>query len=155
MLKGAVKSTNRNTTKRDMKKEPPSVSMRPQRDKKVPSAELQLSDYQSYPEKCFPSAVALAVMKDIVDEKLGEMEYSKACSAVATELSDSIKEAVKSLSCGRYKLISYVAIGQRRDSAVTCSSRGLWSPTADTFTEYVFKNQHLFALCVLFAVYQE
>uniref|UniRef100_A0AAR2KXV0 Uncharacterized protein n=1 Tax=Pygocentrus nattereri TaxID=42514 RepID=A0AAR2KXV0_PYGNA len=70
-------------------------------------------------------------------------------------LSDSIKDAAKRLSYERYKLISYVAIGQLRDSDVTCSSRGVWCPAADTFTEYVFKNEHLFALCILFAVYQE
>ncbi|XP_072517207.1 dynein light chain Tctex-type 5-A [Salminus brasiliensis] len=111
--------------------------------------------YQTAPHRRFPSEQVGAVMKSVVDARLGEARYTSSCSAVARELSDSIKEAVKGLSYERYKLISYVAIGQLRDSEVTCSSRGVWCPAADTFTEYVFKNDHLFALCVLFAVYQE
>ncbi|KAL7867128.1 hypothetical protein AOLI_G00149420 [Acnodon oligacanthus] len=111
--------------------------------------------YQTAPHWRFPNELVRAVMKSTVDARLGRLEYTASCSAVATELSDSIKDAAKRLSYERYKLVSYVAIGQLRDSDVTCSSRGVWCPAADTFTEYVFKNEHLFALCVLFAVYQE
>lgn len=111
--------------------------------------------HQPVPDQRFPRGLVLSVMKRLVDERLGAMEYSPACSAVATELSESIKEAVKSLSSGRYKLICCVAIGQLHNSAVSCSSRSIWNPDTDTFTEYLFKNQHLFTLCVLFAVYQE
>ncbi|XP_007240166.3 dynein light chain Tctex-type 5-A [Astyanax mexicanus] len=112
-------------------------------------------EYQTAPHRRFPREQVHSVMKSIVEARLGEAQYTSSCSAVARELSDSIKEAAKSLSYERYKLISYVAIGQLRDSEVTCSSRGVWCPAADTFTEYTFKNDHLFALCVLFAVYQE
>lgn len=111
--------------------------------------------HQPVSDQRFPSGLVLSLMKRLVDEKLHAMEYSPACSAVATELSEAIKEAAKSLSSERYKLISCVAIGQMRNSAVSCLSRSIWSPDTDTFTEYLFKNQHLFALCVLFAVYQE
>lgn len=111
--------------------------------------------HQPVPDQHFPRGLVLSVMKRLVDERLGAMEYSPACSAVATDLSESIKEAVKSLSSGRYKLICCVAIGQLHNSAVSCSSRSIWNPDTDTFTEYLFKNQHLFTLCVLFAVYQE
>lgn len=110
---------------------------------------------QPVPDQRFPSGLVLSVMKRLVDERLSAMEYSPACLAVTTELSESIKEAVKSLSSGCYKLISYVAIGQLHNSVVSHSSRGTWSPDTDTFTKYLFKNQHLFVLCILFATYQE
>ncbi|XP_053093975.1 dynein light chain Tctex-type 5 isoform X2 [Pangasianodon hypophthalmus] len=135
-------TTKKRISNRAVKKETSSLSTRPQQ-------------AESVPDQRFPSGLVLSLMKRLVDERLGAMEYSPACSAVATELSESIKEAAKSLSNGRYKLICCVAIGQLRNSAVSCSSRGIWSPDTDTFTEYLFKNQHLFALCVLFAVYQE
>ncbi|XP_066503126.1 dynein light chain Tctex-type 5-B [Hoplias malabaricus] len=111
--------------------------------------------YQTAPHKRFPSDVLRSVMNNIVEARLTSVEYTSNCSVIARELSDSIKEAAKNLSYERYKLISYVAIGQLRDSDVICSSRGVWCQTADTFTEYIFKNDQLFALCILFAVYQE
>ncbi|XP_053093974.1 dynein light chain Tctex-type 5 isoform X1 [Pangasianodon hypophthalmus] len=146
-------TTKKRISNRAVKKETSSLSTRPQQAEDLVKERLML--HQSVPDQRFPSGLVLSLMKRLVDERLGAMEYSPACSAVATELSESIKEAAKSLSNGRYKLICCVAIGQLRNSAVSCSSRGIWSPDTDTFTEYLFKNQHLFALCVLFAVYQE
>ncbi|KAI5101156.1 tctex1 domain-containing protein 1-like [Silurus meridionalis] len=146
-------STKKRTSKRAVKKEASSLSIRPQREEDHVKEHLVL--HQFVPQQHFPNGLLLSLMKRLMDERLGAMEYSPACSSVATELSESIKEAAKGLSNGRYKLICCVAIGQLRNSAVSCSSRGVWSPDTDTFTEYLFKNQHLFALCVLFAVYQE
>ncbi|XP_017334472.1 dynein light chain Tctex-type 5 [Ictalurus punctatus] len=138
---------------RVVKKDTSSLSTRLQQAEDLVKERLML--HQPVPDQHFPRGLVLSVMKRLVDERLGAMEYSPACSAVATDLSESIKEAVKSLSSGRYKLICCVAIGQLHNSAVSCSSRSIWNPDTDTFTEYLFKNQHLFTLCVLFAVYQE
>ncbi|XP_041913216.1 dynein light chain Tctex-type 5-A [Alosa sapidissima] len=111
--------------------------------------------YQPFPEQRFSTEDAKLVMKSIVEARLAGAEYSSSCSEIARDLADSVRDAAKAQLCDRYKLICFVAIGQVKDCEVTCSSRGIWSPTADTFVEYTFKNDSLFALCILYAVYQE
>ncbi|XP_067270899.1 dynein light chain Tctex-type 5-B [Pseudorasbora parva] len=131
-----------------MKKEP--------RNQKLPSdRDEQLVHYQTIPERLFSADRAREIIKRIVDERLESVEYSCACADISRELSDCIKTAVKKLPYDRYKLVCYVVIGQLKDSGVNCSSRAVWSPTSDTFTEYVYKNRSLFAVCILFAVYKE
>ncbi|KAL1251415.1 hypothetical protein QQF64_019211 [Cirrhinus molitorella] len=115
----------------------------------------QLIHYQTIPERRFSTDQAYEIIKQIVDERLKTVEYSCSCSIISKELSDSIKTAIKKLLYDRYKLVCYVAIGQLKDSVVNCSSRAIWSPTSDTFTEYIYKNRSLFAVCILFAVYKE
>lgn len=111
--------------------------------------------YQPCPAQRFSTQEAKIIMKTIVEARLRGKEYSTSCSEIARDLADSLKHAAKARLCDRYKLISFVAIGQVKDCDVTCSSRGIWSPTADTFVEYIFKNNSLFALCIMYAVYQE
>ncbi|XP_039538174.1 tctex1 domain-containing protein 1-A [Pimephales promelas] len=130
-----------------MKKEP--------RNQKLPSdrdEHEQLIHFQTTAERRFSTDRAREIIKRIVDERLQTVEYSCACAVLSMELSDCIKTALKKLLYDRYKLVCYVAIGQLKDSAVNCSSRAVWSPSTDTFTEYIYKNSSLFALCVLFAV---
>ncbi|XP_027015069.2 LOW QUALITY PROTEIN: dynein light chain Tctex-type protein 2B [Tachysurus fulvidraco] len=152
-FKPAASKKKGGISKQTAKKETPSLSTRPQQAEDVVKEHLML--HQPVLDQRFPSSLVHLLMKHLVDERLTAMEYSPACSAVATKLSTSIKDAAKSLSSGRYKLISHVAIGQLCNSAISCSSHSIWSADTDTFTEYLFKNQHLFALCVLFVVYQE
>ncbi|XP_018920758.1 dynein light chain Tctex-type 5-A [Cyprinus carpio] len=130
-----------------MKKEP--------RGQKLPDQDEKLIHYQTIPERRFSTDRAHEIIKHIVDERLETVEYSCSCSGISKELSDCIKTAVKKLLYDRYKLVCYVAIGQLKDSVVNCSSRAIWSPTSDTFTEYIYKNRSLFAVCILFAVYKE
>ncbi len=126
------------------------------RDQKFPSnRDKQLIHYQTIPERRFSTDRAHEIIKHIVDERLETVEYSCSCSDISKELSDCIKMAVKKLLYDRYKLVCYVAIGQLKDSVVNCSSRAIWSPSSDTFTEYIYKNRSLFAVCILFAVYKE
>lgn len=111
--------------------------------------------YQPFPEQRFSTEEAKTVVKSIVDERLSGAEYSCGCSEMARELADRVRDAAKARLWNRYKLICFVVIGQAKDCEVTCASRSVWSPTADTFVEYIFKNDSLFALCILYAVYQE
>ncbi|XP_059399312.1 dynein light chain Tctex-type 5-A [Carassius carassius] len=125
------------------------------RGQKLPDRDEKLINYQIIPERRFSTERAHEIIKDIVDERLESVEYSCSCSGISKELSDCIRIAIKKLLYDRYKLVCYVAIGQLKDSVVNCSSRAIWSPTSDTFTEYIYKNRSLFAVCILFAVYKE
>ncbi|XP_068072544.1 dynein light chain Tctex-type 5-A [Danio rerio] len=133
--------------KEPLKKEPTS--------QKLAEVKAEQFIYQSVPERRFSRDRAYEIIKRIVDERLETVEYSCACAVTAKELSDCIKAAVKKLMYDRYKLVCCVTIGQLKDSMVNCGSRAIWCPTSDTFTEYIYKNRSLFAVCILFAVYKE
>ncbi|RXM28805.1 Tctex1 domain-containing protein 1-B [Acipenser ruthenus] len=113
--------------------------------------------YQPQPEKTFSAEEARLVMKAVVEERLRNAEYDgNACSALARELADCVKHAVKDLLFfERYKIICFVVLGPVKQSDLCCCSRSVWCPSADTYAEYCFKNHSLFALCVLYAVYSE
>ncbi|KAK6484114.1 tctex1 domain-containing protein 1-B-like isoform X1, partial [Huso huso] len=113
--------------------------------------------YQQQPEKTFSAEEARQVMKTVVEERLRNAEYDgNACSALALELADCVKHAVKDLLFfERYKIICFVVLGPVKQSDLCCCSRSVWCPSADTYAEYCFKNNSLFALCVLYAVYSE
>jgi hypothetical protein len=77
--------------------------------------------------------------------------------AMSKELSEEImRETRNCLSHNaRYKLISHVSIGQQNGQDIRCTSRCLWDTNFDRFVSVVYKNDSLFAVATLFAVYYE
>lgn len=111
--------------------------------------------YQPLPEQRFSAEGARSAVKALVQATLGDTDYSASCAETAKDLSERVKQVGRAQLCDRYKLVCFVAIGQVKDCDVICASRAVWSTTADTFVEYIFRNKSLFALCILYAVYQE
>lgn len=66
-----------------------------------------------------------------------------------------VKARVKDLMIPRYKIIVTISIGQLAEQTVRMVSRCLWDATNDTFSSYVFKNNSLFAVSNVYAVYFE
>lgn len=106
--------------------------------------------------KFFPDQVAGIIQKALV-EKLEGLNYEpKKCSQLACELSGIIKEAVKTkMSFPRHKMVSFVTIGERSDQGAMVGSRCVWNAKFDGFASSSFKNDSLFAVGVLYAVYME
>lgn len=134
----------------------PSVGNSSSSGKNIPEAPARYRMYQPPPWQRFNEEEARSTVKAVVEATLGGTEYSAAsCAETAKTLAERVKQAAKAQLCDRYKLVSYVAIGQAHDCGVMCASRAVWSPAADTFVEFIFKNESLFALCILYAVYKE
>ena len=55
----------------------------------------------------------------------------------------------------RYKLVSIVNIGEKKDQGVRIGSRCVWDATRDNFAMVNFENPHLFATAAIYAVYYE
>ena len=82
------------------------------------------------------------------------VQYDKeGCKQLTITLADAIKKRVKELGYPRYKLVTNVAIGQARDSSVALASRCVWNEHFDTFAEYTYKNESLFAVGLVYALY--
>uniref|UniRef100_UPI00398EA90D dynein light chain Tctex-type 5 n=1 Tax=Pristiophorus japonicus TaxID=55135 RepID=UPI00398EA90D len=112
--------------------------------------------YQPHPARTFSAAQARAAIRSVLESRLKDAKYEPQRSAVeAVELAECVKKAVKALGYERYKIVCYLALGATRASDLSCSSRAVWSPNADTYAEFCFQNDSLFALCLVFAVYHE
>jgi hypothetical protein len=60
-----------------------------------------------------------------------------------------------SFSCFRYKLISIVTIGEKKDQGVRVGSRCVWDKDRDNFASAMFENTHIYAVGMVYAVYYE
>lgn len=108
------------------------------------------------PSRIFSAEEAVRVMKSILDEELKDCGYEASTSQHrAMQLAELVKAAVRQLGYERYKLVCFVAMGPASQGTIYFCSRSLWSPHSDTFAEYLFQNNSLFALCIVYAGYYE
>ncbi|XP_073427367.1 dynein light chain Tctex-type 5-A-like [Dendrobates tinctorius] len=113
-------------------------------------------DLHPRPSRIFSSEEATKVIKSILDFELRDCAYEAAESQRrAMELAELVKSAVRDLGYERYKLVCYVVLGPVSGGTMYCCSRSVWSPNSDTYAEYLFQNQSLFALCIVYAGYYE
>ena len=59
------------------------------------------------------------------------------------------------LKLPRYKLVSYVVVGENLGQGIRVASRCLWDATTDNYASINFKSDALFAAAMLFAAYCE
>ncbi|KAM8930353.1 dynein light chain Tctex-type 5-B-like [Pelodytes ibericus] len=120
----------------------------------VMSSEMDTS--QPQPRKRFSAEEASRVIKFVLERELQDSEYNATGSSQrALELAELVKVAVRDLGYERYKLVCYVVLGPVSQGAMRCCSRSLWSPSSDTYAEYLYQNLSLFAMCIVYAGYYE
>lgn len=114
------------------------------------------NSYQMAPKKKFLPDKAREIIEGTLEEKLGEVEYSpEVCKAMATEISELIKERIKAMKLPRYKIISIVQIGQRLKQGIRIGSRCIWNTRFDNYATGEFSNSTLFAVATTYVVYLE
>jgi hypothetical protein len=112
--------------------------------------------YRMEPKVHFNEKTVYDIVKELIDEKLEGMIYSKKYSGNLTKIiSNQIKEKVKALHYDRYRIICNVLLGENRGATVLATSRCAWDPNTDDFTSYSFQSKHLFCNVSVFAVYKE
>ena len=113
--------------------------------------------YRIEPTKKFYPDKASKIIETILQNELQEAVYDRDfCSKVACELSERIKDQIKiQMDIPRYKLVSFVTVGQLRDQGMLIGSRCAWNEKFDNFASSSFKNTSLFAVGVIFVAYLE
>ncbi|XP_060776974.1 dynein light chain Tctex-type 5 [Neoarius graeffei] len=112
--------------------------------------------YQLGPSKRFPMHTVREILKDVLSSYLQEEKYEpELCRQMTKTIAEVVKARVKDLMIPRYKIIVTISIGQLAEQTVRMVSRCLWDATNDTFSSYVFKNNSLFAVSNVYAVYFE
>ena len=112
--------------------------------------------YRMEPRALFYAPDVKCIIKEMFEKHLVGREYSpEFCKSTAKYLSDSIKEKVKSLNYHRYKLISFVHIGQLCQQGIKIASLCLIDENVDNFAEYRYEGRDLFAVGVVYGFYME
>lgn len=104
----------------------------------------------------FPLKVS-GIIKSVLEESLKDKSYDYVVfSKLTSELSDRIKERVKEeVNLPRYKLVSFVMVGQTKEQGVRVGSRCLWNAKLDHYASSSYKNKSVFAVGVVYAAYFE
>lgn len=113
--------------------------------------------YQLGPQEIFPYYKVAAIMHDVMNSTLHEVEYNpKVSSQLSIEISEKIKVSARKLKCSpRYKIAVIVHLGQRNNQGLYIGSRCLWNSDQDTFASVQYTNSTLFAVAILYACYYE
>jgi hypothetical protein len=106
--------------------------------------------------KFFTGRVSTIIYNVFEDELKNKSYDFLTFSKLTMELSDRIKAKVMvDLDMPHHKLVSFVTIGQLNRQGVYVASRCLWHPTWDAYASTCYKNNSLFAVGVVYAVYIE
>ena len=112
--------------------------------------------YKMDPDKKFLSHRAGDIIQDVLRAELREAKYEPERSQnLCRYLADTIKNRVKELDFHRYKIVSIVTIGSLDQGASSCASQCVWNEKYDTYAESSFKNGSLYALGIIYGIYQE
>ena len=112
--------------------------------------------YQLGPAHKFESYKVKKIIEDVLEEQLKTEIYDRnASKQLCMTLAEMIKTKVKELKVPRYRIICVVSIGQLRDQGFRMGSQCIWDPKHDTFASSSYKNNSLFAIGTVFAVYLE
>ena len=98
-------------------------------------------------------------VREIIVQHLQALQSQKydvtLCRQLAKSMSNSIMSDLKLLGYSRLKFVCTVTIGQMTGQSVRIVSRSVWNPESDTFVSESFRNESLFAVAMVFAVYKE
>ena len=123
--------------------------------KRPPEAGLH-NTYRLEPVKKFEHWKVTEIIKKTFEEHLmGENYDHEVCHHMSKILADVIKEQVKSLQFSRYKIISVVSVGQKRGQSVAMASRFVWDPSFDSYAQYSFEKEDIFAIGTVYGIYFE
>lgn len=108
------------------------------------------------PDYKFSVARVEGALKSILESFLVGEEYeADKCSKMAQNLTEVIKDRMKSMAFPRYKYVCNVAIGQNANQSMQCASRCLWNTDTDSFAVATYKNSSIYAIATVYGLYFE
>ncbi|CAH1775958.1 unnamed protein product [Owenia fusiformis] len=112
--------------------------------------------YRMEPETRFKIETVQEIIREVLQENLKDKMYDPIdCSLLCKDLAQEIKVKVKALGFARYKIISYVTIGEKKEQGMRCGSRNIWDASRDNFASGNFENTSLCAMATVYAIYYE
>lgn len=104
----------------------------------------------------FPIRAVKKVIEDTFEKHLEGKTYNPVESNIlAKDIAGSMKSKIKALACPRYKVTVFVVIGQSKGTSINFASRCAWNEKYDRFIEHKYSQGPLFAVALVYGVYQE
>lgn len=94
----------------------------------------------------------------LVDDKWIEdwADFGDDFESLSKVIADKVKKRCKETIClPRFKILVQVTIGQRKDQGVSIASRCLWDTNTDNYASASYRNEIIWASCIVFGVYTE
>lgn len=95
-------------------------------------------------------------MHEILHAHLHDRTYDwNRCSALTSDLSGLIKDALKTFGYSRYKFIVQVLLSEERDESLQLACRAYWDAERDRFAQSIYINPRLICVATTFAVFYD
>lgn len=108
------------------------------------------------PAKKFSPVAAKRIAEEVLANRLTNVSYDpNLCRDLTLQISEEVKSQVKLLGFDRYKIVCVTHIGPKTGQSIRIGSLCCWDEKADNFAECSFINNSLFAVVLVFGVYQE
>ena len=123
----------------------------------MPRIKLE-NTYRLLPEtgQRFPVGDAKKIINEVLEENLKDMEYDPATAKdLIKDMAKELNSRIKQLHTPRYKTVCNVILGQCQDQGLEIASRALWYTHTDAWTHSEYRNNSVFALGVVHALYYE
>ncbi|XP_063421546.1 dynein light chain Tctex-type protein 2B-like [Mytilus trossulus] len=112
--------------------------------------------YRMEPYKKFDPQRVEAVIKGVVSDKLGGYKYNpKLCAVMSKVISEEIRDKVKALHFDRYKIISSVVIGEKKNQDIITCSRSVWDDKLDSYAVYNYQIDNIMCAVTVYGIYFE
>ena len=112
--------------------------------------------YRLEPISYFPETTTKDIIREVLETALEGKKYvAEQCNTMCKDLANQITARVKSLGADRYKVVTFVLIGQEDMGTINLTSRCVWNAKFDTYTEYTARNGSVYAVGMVYAVYAE
>jgi len=83
-------------------------------------------------------------------------DFSDGFESLSKSIADKVKAKCREeLHCPRHKILVHLAIGQRKDQGVSVISRCLWDTGTDNYASASYRNEAIWASCIVFGLYTE
>ncbi|KAL8584573.1 hypothetical protein ACOMHN_002303 [Nucella lapillus] len=112
--------------------------------------------YRMEPDKrCYAPDVH-QIIKETLENDLDGFQFNPKFTATMSKvLSDELKDRVKQLAFNRYKLVTSVVMGERREQGIVITSRCAWDVKLDSYATYTYQNKSLFCTASVYGIYRE
>ncbi|XP_071098173.1 dynein light chain Tctex-type 5-like [Haliotis cracherodii] len=108
---------------------------------------------QPSPKVVNPGTIERTVEDAMVTCLQDVMYDTETCIRLSKSLAGTIMEKIKPLSCGRYKMVAVVSIGNiKEQSGMQFGSRCLWNKESDSFLSVKYANDSLFAVAMVYSL---
>lgn len=102
----------------------------------------------SYREKP-PVGTMKEIIRECINERLTNQGYEgEKCHESARQLADLIRNRLKGLGYDRYKYVTQVLIGERREQGMYFGTRCFWDSNTDNQASENFTNVIILSVCL-------